>query len=95
MKSVGWIVVLGAVGILVAVGLAITYKAGGFATKRNTRYFVFPLAVIFPAVVAFWSAQDLIENFFPDLTLIDLGAFYAIGLISGLSAGLSLGLPRR
>ena len=94
MKSVGWLVVLGAVGILVAVGLAITYKAGGFAMKRNTRY-IFSLAVIFPAVLAFWNAQYLIENFFPDVTLIDLGAFYAIGLISGLSADLSLGLPRR
>jgi hypothetical protein len=95
MSSVPWVlVVLGAVGILGAVGLAIIYRSGGFVMKRNTRY-VFPLAVIFPAALAFWYAQYLIENFFPYVTLIDLGAFYAIGLISGLSAGLSLGLQRR
>jgi len=50
------------------------------------------LALIFPAILALWFAQYVIENFFPDDTLIDLGAFYAIGLISGLATGISWGL---
>jgi hypothetical protein len=57
-------------------------------TTRNTVVLV-TLAV--PAILALWFAQYVIETFFPDLTLIDLGAFYAMGLFSGLAAGLLLG----
>ena len=61
----------------------------------NLKAYVFALAVLVPAFMAYFWARDLIENFFPDLTLIDLGAFYAMGLVSGLAAGVSLGLPKK
>ncbi len=57
--------------------------------KSTTRNVVFPVALFLPAILALWSAQYLIDNFFPDVTLIDLGAFYAMGLISGLATGIS------
>ena len=41
-----------------------------------------------PAIMAFWFAQYVIEKFFPNVTLIDLGAFYAMGLFSGLATGI-------
>ncbi|HUW94863.1 MAG TPA: hypothetical protein VMW58_03690 [Anaerolineae bacterium] len=40
-------------------------------------------------MLALWSAQYLIESFFPEVTLIDLGAFYAMGLISSLATAIS------
>ena len=57
--------------------------------KPNARKVSSLVALIVPALLALWSAQYLIENFFPDVTLIDLGAFYAMGLISGLATGIS------
>ena len=63
--------------------------------KSTTRNTVSLVALIFPAILALWFAQYVIENFFPDVTLIDLGAFYAMGLISGLATGISWGLSRR
>ena len=62
---------------------------------RNVRFTSTLIALVLPAILALWSAQYLIENFFPDVTLIDLGAFYAMGLISGLATGISWGLSRR
>jgi hypothetical protein len=53
------------------------------------------VGVLVPAFIAFFSAQDLIETFFPNLTLIDLGVFYVLGLISGLFAGLLLAASGR
>jgi len=41
------------------------------------------------------GAQYVIETFFPDVTLVDLGAFYAMGLISGLATGIWWGRSRR
>jgi hypothetical protein len=63
--------------------------------KSATRNTVSLVALIFPAILALWSAQYLIETFFPDMTLIDLGAFYAMGLISGLATGISWGVFRK
>ena len=57
--------------------------------KPNARNVISPVALIVPALLALWFAQYLIENFFPDVTPIDLGAFYAMGLISGLATGIS------
>jgi hypothetical protein len=62
--------------------------------KPTTRNAVPLLTLIVPAIMALWFAQYLIETFFPDLTLIDLGAFYAMGLFSGLAAGIWLGRSR-
>ena len=63
--------------------------------KPNARKVSSLVALIAPALLALWSAQYLIENFFPAVTLIDLGAFYAMGLISGLATGISWRLSRR
>jgi len=51
--------------------------------------------LITPAFMAFFYARYLIENHFPDLHLIDLGAFYLMGLISGFSTGLVLLMIRK
>ncbi len=61
--------------------------------KRSVGYLLVPSLMV-PAFLALWFAQYLIENFFPDVTLIDLGAFYAIGFISGISTGLTLLLSK-
>jgi len=96
MNSVPWIlVVLGAVGILGAVGLAIIYRAGGFAMKRNRLLAAITPPLLFTAWLAYFWAQYLISNVCPEVTLIHLGALYAVGLLPGLAIGLSLGLPRR
>jgi hypothetical protein len=63
--------------------------------KPTTRNAVRLLTLIVPAIMALWFAQYLIESFFPDLTLIDLGAFYAMGLFSGLATGIWVGRSRR
>jgi hypothetical protein len=52
------------------------------------------VALAVPAMLALWFGQYLIENFFPDVTLIDLAAFYAMGLVSGLATGISWALSR-
>ena len=62
--------------------------------KRMIGYLAVP-AVFVPAFVAFFSAQYLIETFFPEVTLIDLGAFYALGFFSGISLGFTLMVYRR
>jgi hypothetical protein len=61
---------------------------------KTVRYTSILIALVLPAILALWFAQYLIETFFPDVTLIDLGAFYAMGLVSGLATGLSWGLFR-
>lgn len=53
------------------------------------------LTLIVPTVMALWFAQYLIESFCPDVTLMDLGAFYAIGLVSGLATAVWLARSRR
>ncbi len=61
---------------------------------KNVRDTSTLIALVLPAIVALWFAQYLIETFFPDVTLIDLGAFYAMGLISGLATTISWGVFR-
>jgi hypothetical protein len=61
---------------------------------KTVRYTSILIALVLPAILALWFAQYLIETFFPDVTLIDLGAFYAMVLVSGLATGLSWGLFR-
>ncbi len=63
--------------------------------QRRTGYATTTVALIVPAMLALWFAQYVIENFFSNVTLIDLGAFYAMGLASGLATGLAWGLARR
>jgi hypothetical protein len=62
--------------------------------KGNEKY-AFLTAAFVAAFIAFFSAQYLIETFFPNVTLIDLGVFYVLGFISGLFVGLFLALSRR
>lgn len=63
--------------------------------NRSIGYATTTVALIVPAILALWFAQYLIETFFPEVTLIDLGAFYAMGLVSGLATGVAWGLSRR
>jgi predicted histidine transporter YuiF (NhaC family) len=62
--------------------------------KGNAKYMFLPAAFV-AAFVAFFSAQYLIDTFFLDVTLIDLGTFYVLGFISGLFVGLFLVFSRR
>jgi hypothetical protein len=62
---------------------------------KSARYTPTLIALVVPAMLALWFAQYLIETFFPEVTLIDLGAFYAMGLVSGLATGVAWGLSRR
>ena len=43
--------------------------------KRNARYASATVALVLPAILAWWFAQYLIDTFFPTVTLVDLGAF--------------------
>jgi hypothetical protein len=62
---------------------------------KPVRYTSTLTALLLPAILALWFAQYVIETFFPDVTLIDLGAFYAMGLLSGLATGILLGRSRK
>ena len=59
----------------------------------NAKYTLL-VAAFCAALVAFFGAQYLIDTFFPEVTLIDLGTFYVLGFISGLFVGLFLALSR-
>jgi hypothetical protein len=59
--------------------------------RPATRSSVSLVTLAVPAILALWFAQYLIETLFRNLTLIDLGAFYAMGLFSGLATGILLG----
>jgi hypothetical protein len=61
--------------------------------RPATRSTVSLVTLAMPAILALCFAQYLIETFFPNLTLMDLGAFYAMGLFSGLATGILLGRP--
>lgn len=61
----------------------------------GTRHALIVVSVVIPAIVSLWFAQYLIENFFPQVTLIDLGAFYFMGLVSGLATGIAWALPSK
>ncbi len=61
--------------------------------KGNAKY-EFLIGAFVPGFIAFFGAQYLIDTFFPDVTLIDLGVFYALGLMSGLFVGLFLAFSR-
>ena len=41
------------------------------------------LGIFIPMLAALSYAETLITGFFPNLTLLDLGSFYLIGIISG------------
>jgi hypothetical protein len=61
----------------------------------NSMKSAFITAAFVPAFMAFFGALYLIETFFPNVTLIDLGVFYVLGFISGLFVGLFLAFSRR
>jgi len=52
------------------------------------------ISLVVPVLLALWFAQYLIENFFPGITLVDLGASCAVGLVSGLATGISRSFSR-
>lgn len=62
--------------------------------KPSIRYMLILFAIL-PAFQALWYARYLIETFFPDVTLIDLGVFYVLGFTSGLLVGLFFTFSRR
>ena len=62
--------------------------------KPSMRYMLILFAIL-PAFQALSYARYLIETFFPDVTLIDLGVFYILGFVSGLLVGLFFTFSRR
>ena len=62
---------------------------------RRTATYTFLIPALVTAFIAFFGAQYLIETFFPNVTLIDLGTFYVLGFVSGLFVGLWLAFSRR
>ena len=70
-------------------------RQGDRAMRCSTRYSVLLVTLIVPAIMAVRLAQYVIETFFPDVTLIDPGAFHAMGIISGLATGIWWARSRR
>ena len=61
------------------------------------RYTVSALAVL-AVMSAFWAysiMDTLIREFSMDVTFIDLGAIFVLGLIAGIAVGLAVALSRR
>ena len=50
--------------------------------------------VIFSLFCAYIYARYLTVSYFPEITLMDLGAFYIMGLLVGLLAGGTLALTK-
>ena len=60
----------------------------------GTRYASAVVTLTVSAIVSLWFAHYVIEDFFPDVSLIDLAAFCAVGLVSGLATGISWALSK-
>ncbi len=57
-----------------------------------------PILLIVAVMAAFWAytiVDALIREFGKDVTYVDLGAIFALGLISGVALGLSWALGRK
>lgn len=79
------IVVLGAV--LTVFGFFVFAKR--YRIDQPQKKSIFLIGIFIPMFFAFSYAETL-QEFFPRLTLIDLGAFYFIGMISGFFAAIYL-----
>lgn len=73
--------------VLTVVGFFVFVKKYRF--NKPVKKSVFLVGIFVPMFFAFSYAETLTE-FFPKLTLIDLGAFYFIGMISGFFVGIYL-----
>jgi len=62
--------------------------------KPGSRQAATLVSLIVPAMLALWFARYLSEIFFPGVTLVDLGASCAVGLVSGLATGISRSFSR-
>jgi len=61
----------------------------GYRADEPQKKSIFMAGIFIPMFIAFSYAETL-KEFFPQLTLIDLGAFYLIGMISGFFAAIYL-----
>ena len=43
------------------------------------------ISLVVPVILALWFGEYLVDTFFPDVTLIGLGAFYGMGV--GIRSG--------
>jgi len=76
-----WIFILSIGIILMIAGMTIWAKE--YPIKGYSKNSTLILGIFLPMLVASFYAETLINDFFPELTLIDLGGFYLIGMISG------------
>jgi hypothetical protein len=82
--------------ILVAISGSIFTIAGfiffvmRFPAHKPMKTSAFLVGIFIPMLAAIFYAETLITDFFPNLTLLDLGAFYLIGMISGFFIALFL-----
>jgi hypothetical protein len=66
--------------------------------KVAMKRYQIPGLLIVAITAAFWAytiMDSLIREFSKDVTYIDLGSIFILGLISGLALGLTIGLGRR
>jgi len=76
-----WIFVLSIGVILTIVGMITWTKEYNIKSLPKNSSMI--LGIFLPLLFGSFYAETLMNDFFPGLTLIDLGAFYFIGMISG------------
>ena len=62
--------------------------------EPGTRYTSTLISSVVPVMLALWFGEYLVEKCFPGVTLVDLGAFYALGLVSGMATSMSRSFSR-
>ena len=82
-----WILIILFGVILASIGFVLF--VGKYPQRKPLENSVFLIGIFIPVLAALDYSETLI-GFFPDLTLIDLGAFYVIGMISGFFVALYL-----
>lgn len=80
-----WISIAVLGGVLVVFGFFVFTR--NYRSDQPQKNSIFILGIFIPFLFASFYSETLIE-FFPNLTLIDLGAFYFIGMISGFFVAL-------
>jgi uncharacterized membrane protein (Fun14 family) len=82
--------------ILVAIAGSVFTIAGfiffvlRYPVQKSMKTSAFFVGIFIPMLAALSYAETLVTDFFPILSLLDLGAFYFIGMISGFFIALFL-----